>query len=139
MKYLTSIIILFFSFFTGCESDDIVNPWLNKKSSMDLTEIRVDLQNGFAGKHSLVIINDEIYYNSILSDKIMLAGPEATFTTYLPYGSNTITVFTRSLNEHSEFIDSSRIFLGDKEKYFIGLQIYDSLRCVVQDSSFLYM
>lgn len=137
---LYKIIIIFAAIFIleSCKEESITNP-VNDNDAI-LVKAQVDLQVGFAGKSVIITFNKESVYHSILSNVVSLAGPEATFITYIPKGANNLFVYTQNPNLPSEyFIDSTIINIGNKEKYFLGLQISDSLKCIVQDSSFLYM
>lgn|GEM_PF-3680526 len=139
MKYVIFIVLIAAILSAGCK-DDAVSPWDNINNGAHLVNVQVDLQSGFAGKLVLIEINNNRVYYSILSELVSLAGPEASFSTYLPEGENNIFVFTQSTtNSQEKFSDSSRISIGHMEKYFVGLQISDSLKCIVQDSSFLYL
>jgi len=137
---LYKIIIIFAAIFIleSCKEESITNP-VNDNDAI-LVKAQVDLQVGFAGKSVIITFNKESVYHSILSDVVSLAGPEATFITYISKGENNLFVYTQNPNLPSEyFIDSAIVNIGDKGKYFLGLQIADSLKCIVQDSSFLYM
>ncbi len=139
MKLITILIIITSIFICeSCKEETISNPV--NYNDIILVKAQVDLQSGFAGKVVTIRFNKESVYHSILSDIVSLAGPEATFITYIPKGENNLFVYTQNPNLPSEyFIDSAIVNIGDKEKYFLGLQIADSLKCIVQDSSFLYM
>ena len=140
MKYL--VIVLTVALLTaGCKDDSVVNPGNeNQGNNNNLIKTQVDLQNGFAGKIAYISVNDERVYYSILSDLVSLAGPDASFTTYLPEGESSIVVRVQIPNSLTEFVvDSCRVSLKKKDKYFIGLQLSDSLRCIVQDSTFFYL
>jgi len=139
MRLVTILLIITLIFFCeSCKEESISNPVNN--NDIILVKTQVDLQSGFAGKVVNIRFNKESVYNSILSDIVSFAGPEATFITYIPKGENNLFVYTQNPNLPSEyFLDSVIVNIGDKEKYFLGLQIADSLKCIVQDSSFLYM
>ncbi len=132
------VLIAAISFLQGCKEETIVNQ-VNENNNK-LIKTQVDLQVGFAGKYVLIRLNNETVYRAILSDVVSFAGPEASFLTSLPKGTNNLFVFIQNPNLPSQsLVDSALVTIGDKERYYLGLQISDSLKCVVQDSSFLYM
>jgi len=132
MKYLF-VILSVFLIMKGCKNDTLINPINdNQVNSKKLIKAKIDFQVGFAGRSVSIILNNESIYNSILSEEVSLSGPEASFITYLPKGENKLMVFAQNPSNHSEFIiDSSNVHIGDKNEYFIGLQINDSLRCTI--------
>lgn len=139
MRFVTfSIIVIFLFSFNSCKENSVSPPVYDDE--VEIVKTQVDLQSGFAGKSVIIQFDNETVYQSNLSNLVSLAGPEAVFTTYLPRGVNKIIVFAQnpqSLNEY--FVDSTFINIGNKGHYYLGLQINESLKCIIQDSSFLYM
>ena len=113
----------------------------NQKSSR-LSKVQIDLQQGFEGHLVVLEINDEVYYRAELSESAQLAGPLASFSTYLPCGQNILKAFWQAdgyqVGPYKE--DSLLIELGDAKKYFLGISVSeDSLYCVIQDIAFAYL
>jgi hypothetical protein len=136
-SFIVILIVTIFLIISSCKEESVTNPVTENNN---LVKANVDLQSGFAGKIVVVEFNKERTYQSNLSNIVSLAGPEASFITYIQKGKNNLFVLTQNPELPSEyFADSTIINIGDKKEYFLGLQISDSLKCIVQDSSFFYM
>lgn len=140
VKYFIIIIVITpILHFYGCKDNSIMNPDNTYHSGSRLVNVQVDLMYGFSGKAVVIEANKKRLYFAVLSETQLISGPEATFVTFLPAGENNITVYTQDYNNPKEqFMDSARINFKEKEKYFIGLQIVDTLQYFVQDSTFCY-
>lgn len=135
-KIILVLVMLFVM--EGCKEDNITNPLVDEREKLVMT--RIDLQSGFANNIVFIEINNDFVFNATLSPFSPLSGPEATFATYLPIGTNNLIVAKRDVETFTIFkIDSASFNIGNKEKYFIGLQFFDSLICIVQDSTFWYL
>ena len=120
----------------SCNEDSVTN----STETVKLVKVRVDLQTGFGNKTVFIKFNDESAFSANLSNMEPLAGPIATFDSYLHEGENNLSLLMHDLSLQSEiFSDSCSFILGDKEIYYLGLQFSDTLRFVLQDSPFFYL
>ena len=139
MILLLAIAIVVFTH--GCAEDKIADPAEKiADSTNDLVLVQVDLQNGFAGKLVYVKFNEMLYFQAMLYNGALLAGPEAMFLTHLQRGLNNLSINGRIINNGESYRDDIDVNLGNAEKYYLGVSIYsDTLIVVVQDSPFGYM
>ena len=130
IAFLFTLIILLL--FNSCTDESTTN------SLDELIKARIDLQSGFAGNYVIIKGNDEIIFNAQLSESVPLAGPLATFTTYLPKGNNKMFILW-TLN-YPFLRDSIEFILEDTGNYFIGLQLLDDkIFFQIQDDEFHYL
>lgn len=141
MKSIRFFLCLILFTTLSCEDNSTYSPIDDSQvDKTELVKVRLDMQSGFAGKIVSIYINDDQNYYSILSNLVSLAGPEASFSTYLPRGQNKLIVFLGDThNIYNSFRDTTTFYLGSKEKYFIGLHITDKVEVTVQDSSYFYI
>ncbi|MCH7973930.1 MAG: hypothetical protein IH949_08600 [Bacteroidetes bacterium] len=111
------------------------------QSQADSVNVQIDLQFGFDDKWVWIYINDEIKFMALLSKSVPFSGAQAIFTSNVLRGTNKLDVRWRSLSGQFTLFKALKDFkIGDAEKYYIGLRIYnDTLNVVVQDSTFGYL
>ena len=138
---LFAIALVVFTY--GCTEDKIADPAKKiANSTDDLVLVQVDLQFGFSGKYIAAKFNDVLIFEEMLDESVSLAGPEASFSTHIPRGSNNLYIRGSDIEplSQSSFSDNIDINLGNAEKYYLGVSLSsDTLIVVVQESIFLYM
>jgi hypothetical protein len=136
MKIYTILFMMCILHIIACSDD-------NPASSMsaDLVEVQFDLHSGFYDVAVSIRENDTYYFEAFFTGIEPLAGPQASFTTYLATGEHCLIMRRRPFNFYSPSkYDTTKITVGDAEKYWIGIHAYpDSLHVVVQDSAFMYI
>jgi hypothetical protein len=110
-------------------------------SNGDFSEAQFDIQQECNGKYILIQLNEKNILESFLSDHVPLEGPLASFNIDIEKGLNRISVKWHSLNSsYIIYEDSADIFIGEFEKYYIGIDTpQDSLVITVQSQPFLYI
>lgn len=140
MRSLSFFICLLISVIVGCKensTDSVINS--SQSNNCDLVKVRIDMIYGFFGKIVRLNINNNENFYAILSSAVSLAGPEASFSTYLVRGENKLIVSLGDPGNIHNFVrDSTTFFLGSKDKYFIGLGFIDKIEVTIQDSAFVY-
>jgi len=128
------ILIIFIVSFFGCNEDTIV------QSSIDYSEVQFDLQGGFENQSISIIIDTSRHFHALLSELVPLAGAQASFTVLLERESHELIVHGMSLSSiYETSIDTCKFEIADAKRYYVGLSKHkDSIRVIVQDSSFSY-
>jgi len=121
----------------NCNKDNVTD---SGSSGSDLIEVKIDLQECLLDKLVIVRFNNNVYFKAFLSEHLSsMSGPLATFTTYLPRGTNKCKVFWGGINQ-SDHSDSTDVYFGRLVKYYIGIGMYsDSLIVKVQETPFIYL
>lgn len=121
--------------FVCCSEDNGVEP------NIEFREVQFDLQNGFEDKSVSIIVDSTNHFSATLSSSVPLAGPQAYFNVLLEKGDHRLIIFGSELgNIYKVYTDNTIISIGESRKYFIGIGLYeDSIKVVVQDSSFFYI
>lgn len=130
----TFIFVLTMVVFISCSEENCV------ESNIAYSKVQFDLQWGFEDKSVYIIVDTTYHFSAILSSSVPLAGPQASFNVLLEKGDHSLRIFGSNLgNIIGSFSDTTNISICNSPKYFIGLRLYaDSLKVVVQDSSFFY-
>ena len=121
----------------ACSKENTTCPIIDEK-----VEVQFDLQTGFGDNAVSIKIDDEYYFHAMLTGIELLAGPQASFTTYLLQGEHNLNIQRNHIDNYfgNAKLDSTVIFIGTAEKYWIGLSVYsDSLYISIQDSRFFYI
>ena len=104
----------------------------------ELVLCQIDFQSGFEGHYVDLRINEKIYFIWWLSEEVPFSGPIAKLTTYIPRGNNKLAM--RWLNTVRFVYDSCEIYIGNSDKYFIGISLNENVIDVqVQDTEFSYL
>lgn len=136
MKNCFHILCSFIFLFISCTKENSTCPGFDEK-----VEVQFDLITGFNDEVSIKI-DEKYYFTAIITGIEYLAGPQATFTTYLSRNEHDLYIYKREFDSifRSPQIDSTKIVIGSSEKYCIGLSVYpDTMLIIVQDSSFFYI
>lgn len=138
-KYLILALVII-----SCSNDNsVVEPDKNTddNSSLKLFSVNIDLLSGFEGQTVYLRIDSLKYYNALLSEYVPVAGPLSSFKTFLEEGNHKLFLIRNRLDgTNSTKVDSTEIEIGNFEKYFIGLSVYnDSLYVLIQDIQFKYL
>ncbi len=136
MKIYLILLFTFFVNFNSCSDEDSTS-----SNNDDLVEIQFDLQTGFDNVAVSITENDNNYFHAIFTGIESLAGPQASFITYLSEGGHNIKIIRTQLDNITNVrIDSCEFSIGSSDKYWVGMSIYsDSLHITIQDSSFFYL
>ena len=138
MKMYVFIIFILSSYIISCSED---NPAASTDG--DMVEVQFDLQTGFANVSLSIMEDDKYYFNAMFTGIELLAGPQASFTTFLPKGEHTFIIRRTQLDNFTSFkIDTCIFNIGKSDKYWIGIGVNsdsDSLFYIVQDSGFFYI
>ena len=104
-----------------------------------MAKINVDLQDGLAGHYVRIEFNEDVYYCANLTQLVSLAGPAASFITFLPRGLNQGSVYWGDDN-NSSYSDNFEIFVGDSEEYYVSLNVSSDSTIIVElrDTPILY-
>jgi hypothetical protein len=137
MKTYIILIILFINF-SSCSED---NP--TSSNSENLIEVQFDLQTGFSDVALSIMEDNKYYFSGIFTGIELLAGPQASFITFLPQGEHDLVVIRTQLDNITNFkMDTCVVEIGESDKYWIGMGVNsnsDLLYFAVQDSGFFYL
>ena len=137
MKICILSIILFLTF-SACSEDNPVSA-----NTENLTEVQFDLQTGFANVSLSIMEENKNYFGGMFTGIERLAGPQASFITFLAQGKHEFIIRRTQLDNITLFkMDTCEIDIGGSEKYWVGIGVNtntDSLYYVVQDSGFFYL
>jgi hypothetical protein len=135
MKICLIILFAFSINFISCSNNNPIS-----SNNHDLVEIQFDLQTGFVNVSVQIIENGKYYFNAFFKGIEPLAGPQASFITYLSQGDHYIITRRTPFNYTNIKKDTTKIMIGNSRKYWIGMGVYsDSLHVVVQNSAFIYI
>ncbi|KAA3616252.1 MAG: hypothetical protein DWQ05_10935 [Calditrichaeota bacterium] len=129
--------LFLYIFLLGCDDDNFI------ENTPDLAKINVDLQAGFEDHFVSVKFNDERYFSADLTELAPLAGPLATFVTYLKPGEYNCEIFwqenVRQVGQPF-FLDSTIITIGNLDEYYLGIRAYsDTISVELKESPFSYL
>jgi len=114
---------------SSCSDDSAVGP------TAEFVQTTVDLQLYFGGHRVIVWIDSLRYFDANLKSGAYLAGPDATFITYLLRSEHRMIV---AMIDTTVFVDTLHFSLGSAQRYFIGLQTGDTISMRIQDHPFYY-
>lgn len=140
-KLIIILILLLISFtLISCIKEKIVNS--NDELNCELVLVQIDFQSGVADNRIQIEFNDEIYFSSMFSKYVPLAGPMATFTTYLARGENKLHIFGQLLSapQQTYYQKNTFINIGSDDKYYIGIVLSSGdFVITVQENPFGYL
>lgn len=117
--------------FSSCSDNSVLAP------RIAYIESNIHLQMGFSNHRVIMYIDSLRAFDAALKNESPLAGPEASFITYLRQGEHQLVTL---LIDSTAWIDTTRFSLGLADRYFIGLQaVPDSMIMVIQDYPFIYL
>ena len=125
-------------FFISCDEDNVTG------NGVTLVKVNVDLQLGFQDHFVKVKFNDTVHFSADLTPGVSLAGPLATFITYLPHGLNQCEVFWQENygQAYQPFhLDSTDVYVGDSKEYYMGIRVSSDTTLVVEirEEPFYYL
>ena len=131
-KHIVILGLILISF--ACTKENIVSPDFN------LVKTTIDLQMGFANHSVWLNIDTTRVFKALLSPASPLAGPEASFVTYLRQSSHQIVVTRVTIvSPITLYLDTLRLDLISPNDCYVGLvAIGDSVAMKVQDHPFGY-
>jgi hypothetical protein len=123
-------------FFLSCSEDDSL------AGPPPLAKTTIDLQFGFRSRGVDILADSNRIFFALMDSAELLAGPQASFVTYLSQGRHVLIV--RRLTFASSpppFSDTLTLVLSSLHDCFVGLQIAegDTVAMVVQDHPFGYL
>ena len=137
MKKIKFVFIILLFLLVSCKKETILT------SQDNMIPVDIDLQTGTENKHVKVYLNQQLSFQAYLPTSGSLAGPIASFSTFLPSNTKTMRVWWQSSSSSNGLLfkqDSSVFNLSSSKKYYIGIEINnDTLKVVVQDIPFGYM
>lgn len=108
-----------------------------------MVKVIVDFTYGVNGNFVRLKFNDNECFSADLNEKAPLAGPIATFTTYLPRGLNQCELFWQEETGgvHLPYnIECKDVMIGDANLYYMGISVSDDSTLVIdlREKPFLY-
>jgi hypothetical protein len=144
-NYIIFLIIIITYININCEKSVDPENHVNTENNIDLVQMQIDFQLGFAGYHVKIKFNEDEYFKAYVNPASPLAGPEAWFITFLPRGKNLVYIAGTEQGwspDKLAFEDEKMIDIGKAEKYYIGLIrpfSDDTVRISLQENPFYYL